>query len=131
MLELIAFVVFIVIFVALLINNIIIRIKNRLLVKEAIQLNIDKVVLVNRIEELLAKQENKTLEESDGFIKFVSESRDWAFQYIEDVQEAIINFDKTMSSKDDTQIEEAYNKLKNFLPKEEENNNINNNKEKK
>lgn len=131
MLELIAFVVFIVIFVALLINNIIIRIKNRLLVKEAIQLNIDKIVLVNRIEELLAKQENKTLEESDGFIKFVSESRDWAFQYIEDVQEAISHFDKTISSKDDMQIEKAYDKLKNFLPKEEENNNTDNNEEKK
>lgn len=32
------------------------------------------------------------LENSEGFLRFVSESRDWAFQYIEEAQEGIKKF---------------------------------------
>ena len=42
------------------------------------------------MEELVKKQDVKKIEETDGFLKFVTESREWAFKYIEDVQSAII-----------------------------------------
>ena len=32
------------------------------------------------------------IENSEGFLRFVSESRDWAFQYIEEVQSALQDF---------------------------------------
>ena len=32
------------------------------------------------------------IENSEGFIRFISESRDWAFQYIEEVQSALQDF---------------------------------------
>lgn len=32
------------------------------------------------------------IENSEGFLRFVSESRDWAFKYIEDVQESLGKF---------------------------------------
>jgi GTP-binding protein EngB required for normal cell division len=127
--ELIAFVSFIVIFTLLLISNILIRIKNRKLVKEATQLNIDKLIFLDKIEKLIQDKDNKALEESDGFLRFMSESRDWAFKYIEDVQASISELMSAVESKNDDKIESAFKALKDFLPNEEENIK-NNNKEK-
>lgn len=40
-------------------------------------------------EQLLKIKSEKTLEQNESFVKFLSESRDWAFEYIENVQQAI------------------------------------------
>jgi hypothetical protein len=127
--DLIAFIVAISLIAILLITNILAVFKNKRLVKEAIQLNIDKVILLEKVEKLLQERDNKALEESNGFLRFVSESRDWAFKYIEDVQLAITELTRSIDSKNDANIEKAFNNLKNFLPNEEEN--TNNNKENK
>ena len=118
-----------VLFVLSLALNITARIKNRILVKEAVQLNIDKIILLDKLEKFVQEKDNKALEDSEGFLKFISQSRDWAFAYIEDVQKAIEHLLASTESKDDKGIEKALNDLKNFLPNEEENNK-NNNKEK-
>lgn len=39
-----------------------------------------------------ALETSPPIENSEGFLKFVSESRDWAFQYIEEVQGVIAKF---------------------------------------
>lgn len=129
MIELIAFIVFVVFFALLILSNISTRIKNRLLTKEAIQLNIDKFVLFEKLEKLIQEKDNKSLEDSEGFLKFLSQSREWAFSYIEDVQKTIGELMVAIEAKDDIGIEKAFNDLKNFLPNEEENNK-NDNKEK-
>jgi hypothetical protein len=46
-------------------------------------------------EELKEKQ-NVSVEKTDGFLKFISESRDLAFQYIEKVQESVAKFKTKM-----------------------------------
>ena len=49
-----------------------------------------------KLSEEINKKDVKALEQTEGFLKFVSESRDWAFQYIEDVQSALEEFDSKM-----------------------------------
>jgi hypothetical protein len=92
--------------------------------------------LINDIEESKIKTDESVHKEN--FIKFLSDSRDWAYQYIEDVQAGLTAFiDQTepeinyfkeygdvmgmapnyYSMK---KIAEEYGKLKALLPKEEE-----------
>lgn len=87
-------------------------------------------------------QSTKELDSNDihreNFIKFLSDSRDWAFTYIEDVQKGLVKFveevDPTINYFDDfssiqegnplsvgmKQISSAYKDLKKFLPNESE-----------
>lgn len=96
----------------------------------------DRMLLQKKVEELYQDIENVKLEQTDGFLKFVSESRDWAFQYIEEVQTALSEFDKDVAPTIEwantfgqvlgetahtnalKRISEAYDKLKEVLPKE-------------
>jgi hypothetical protein len=96
----------------------------------------DKMLLQKKVEELYQDIENAKLEQTDGFLKFVSESRDWAFQYIEEVQTALSEFDndvapelqwartfgmvsgETAHTNVLRKISVAYDKLKEVLPKE-------------
>ena len=96
----------------------------------------DRMLLQKKVEELYQDIENVKLEQTDGFLKFVSDSRNWAFQYIEEVQAALSEFDKdiaptlewfntfgqvlgeTAHTNALKRISEAYDKLKEVLPKE-------------
>lgn len=88
----------------------------------------------------LAQDSNTHEEEQDihkeNFIKFLSDSREWAFEYIENVQDGIGKFISevdseieyfdnygeafwTPLSKSMTKISAAYKDLKNLLPQDE------------
>lgn len=101
-----------------------------------LQSEIEKVLISGTLQKLLEENDTRTIEETDGFLKFVSESRDWAFTYIENVQESLDIFDKklvkiidyysTYGSTIDgihveliKQVSEAYGELKMLLPKED------------
>lgn len=91
--------------------------------------------LINDIEESKLKSNESVHKEN--FIKFLSDSRDWAYQYIEDVQQGLTNFINETAPEinyfkeyGDTmalapnyysmkKIAEEYEKLKTFLPSEE------------
>jgi hypothetical protein len=90
---LIAFSIFIVVFVFVLLHNYTLsRKKNRLLAL-IVQLEVDKRILSKKLEEEMANNNSKNdIEKTEGFLNFISESRDWAFKYIEDVQAAIKQF---------------------------------------
>lgn len=85
----------------LVISNIIIRIKNKQLFTLAAQAEIDRATVYSQAKEIF-KEEYEKAESNDGFIKFMSTSRDWAFQYIEDVQKDLYSlkdvFDSTGAS---------------------------------
>jgi hypothetical protein len=115
--EIIAFSIFIVIFVATLISNLRATYKNRKLRDQILQLGLDKAMLLENMDKISGR--NNPIEQTEGFLKFVSDSRDWAFKYIEDVQAAIQDFNLAIESKDDKKIESALNNLKNFLPDNE------------
>jgi hypothetical protein len=73
-------------------------------------------------DELVRLRDEKELGENNDFVKFLSDSRDWAFEYIENVQNAIVNLEKALASGDEVEISKAYNVLLNYIPKDEKNN---------
>lgn len=109
------------------------------------QRKLNKSMLANTIKLLLHQEisikEKKTDEEksNEAFLKFVSDSRDWAYQYIEEVQSGIKSFidevgpqveyyDKYGAAVDGMvaphdfalkKISSEFKKLKNLLPKDE------------
>jgi hypothetical protein len=135
---LIALIVMSAVITLLIIDNIVIRVKRRRVASQLLQQTLDKVALLNEIGKLTEQNQAKEIEQTDGFLKFVSDSRDWAFGYIEEVQAALGAFDKKMSvllgyaktygSVVDShlaptvkQIDEAYQELLKILPKENNN----------
>lgn len=101
-----------------------------------IQVELDKHFVYQKLEELSKELSAKELVETDGFVKFISQSRDWAFEYIEEVQSALNEFDKEIApiikwnktygtsfdggpyAEKIEEISLAYDKLKNLLPKD-------------
>jgi len=103
-----------------------------------IQGELDKYSIIKKLEEVSNELSIAKLSESDGFIKFISQSRDWAFQYIEEVQSALKEFDSEVVHKFEwaktygivtnggthskvlNEISMAYEKLKSVLPENTE-----------
>ena len=62
------------------------------------QIKKNRIILANTLNLLLMQQSisdaSKTDKEesNEAFLKFVSDSRDWAYQYIDDVQESLTKF---------------------------------------
>ena len=98
--ELSIFVVFIVAFFAIGLDDVRLRFKNYKLNKEVEQYALNYIILSDKLQEMVKSQDKKNIEETDGFLKFVTESREWAFQYIEQVQKAISKLQETASSVD-------------------------------
>lgn len=103
----------------LLFDSIKLRLKHKGLMNEIVQLNLNSMAYADK---LISLQDELNVVESDGFLKFVSESREAAFEYIEDVQVAIKELSVAMSADDQEAIGAAYYKLVNFLPDEKTNN---------
>jgi hypothetical protein len=109
------------------------RLKKRKVQETAIQLAFDKTQLLAEIERLNG---NKDLENSEGFVKFLSQSRDSAFNYIEKVQQSLKEFSekveptfkwsktygatlgKNVHTEAIEKISEAYDRLKELLPED-------------
>ena len=99
-----------------------------------IQLSIDRNIVIAEYNNILQELENKKLEKSDEFVKFLSDSRNAAFDYIEKTQDALLQFDKEVQqiftwsetygtvignnphSDKIKQISLAYKQLKELLP---------------
>ena len=111
--------------------------KSRLeLLEKYVRSEIEKSVIIEKLEEVIKENELKSIEGSDGFLKFVSDSREWAFKYIEDVQSAFAKFNNIVSPDLDyadkyglidmdtpskhamARISKAYKELKEMLPKD-------------
>ena len=80
------------------------------------QNEVDLKVYEMQLAEMVSQRDVKTVEETQGFLKFISESRDWAFEYIEDVQQALRAYDIALSMDDAKVLNDAYKKLVSFLP---------------
>jgi hypothetical protein len=102
---------------------------------ELLQALADRETMAIYMEGEMAKSNASALNDNDGFVKFLSESREWAFKYIEDVQETLDKFvgtvgpimeyyDKygrvveTPHTRSLDQIHEAYQGLIKILPEE-------------
>ena len=94
------------------------------------------LIVQNKIltDQLTEKVASKNIEESEGFLRFVSQSRDWAFEYIENVQKQLNDFVENVGpvmayydkfgrineSPSMNTIFEAYTKLVKVLPETNE-----------
>lgn len=90
------------------------------LANNLIQAGIDHHVMQEKLDEASIKIESFHLQKTDEFMSFLTQSRDWAFNYIEDVQSAIVYLKNAMNSGNEEQINNAYQNLIELLPKEEE-----------
>lgn len=133
--DLLAFGIVAVVVTALLFEVTRLRIKRKKLANEVIQLTLEKMSLLYMLEKAATEQESKDIEKTDGFLKFVSDSRDWAFDYIEQVQAALGTFTKAAGpdikyivkyglliehplQESIKRISEAYIELEKLLPEE-------------
>ena len=62
---------------------------SRAIAERLVQAFIDNNEIAEKIE---AKHLDKDIEQTEGFVRFLSESRDWAFEYIETVQNGLNKF---------------------------------------
>lgn len=108
----------------------------RAMLEKLLVAEIEKSIFAIKLSEAALQSETKKIEESEGFLKFISESRDWAFRYIEDTQSAIKSFDESISEGLEylykqrntssgalsaafiSTLYEEYQKLKEILPKD-------------
>jgi len=133
MLDLIIFIVGMLLITLLTYAVIALSLRNKMLQKDVAQGLIDQFALMQKLEEASRNTDAKKIEETEGFLKFVSQSRDWAFQYIERVQIVIKEFqdafhpfaveyykdkDRPINQEEFGKIFEAYKKLIDELPDE-------------
>jgi predicted Holliday junction resolvase-like endonuclease len=105
--------VFILLLVSLAVGAIILIHKNQKLQEISLKVALEKYTIAKQLEKLMLENESKKLEKDDGFIRFLSQSRESAFTYIEEVQEAIAKYSIE-------QTPENYEKLISFLPSKDE-----------
>lgn len=115
-------------------RNIVLRKKLHDEISEKLEAKIKKDIILSEYNDLLQELQNIKLEKSDDFVKFLSDSREWAFTYIEDAQQKIAKFDillQEIAEWNDTygtvagdvphaekikQISLAYNSIRELLP---------------
>ena len=122
-------------------RNILLRRKAQEAITDKLQASVNANIIRSEYTRALQEIENMKLEKSDDFVKFLSDSRDMAFTYIEDVQEKIFEFDKQIQeiaewnrtygsvvgdTPHSSKIEEinlAYDKIRSLLPENKTPNN--------
>lgn len=87
--------------------------KNRKLLRNVVELHIERAALENMISDQ-AINNLQPVDQGDGFIKFLSESREWAFNYIDDVQKEIFVLKEKYENK--KALDESLQKLFDMLP---------------
>jgi len=92
MIEWFVFFIFTIFFVIVLFNNMRLNIKISSITKRLLQSEINKNVLSKKLSELSSLDLIKKDESSEAFLKFISDSRDIAYKYIEDTQFALDKF---------------------------------------
>jgi hypothetical protein len=134
--ELLAFAIFILFFAWLIIANVRLRLQNNKMKSQLSQEIVDREIVMQEMQKLMAEIDSKNSNQNDGFLKFVSDSREAAFKYIEEVQKAIVEFDARVGpavryykqtgkmldrrpSELVRDLAEAYDKLMQSMPKEE------------
>jgi hypothetical protein len=104
-------------FAFIIVSGLAIRIKLKLDKSNQVfaQLLVDRAALQEEVSRLSFINSNST-DIENGFVKFLSQSREEAFSYIEEVQDAIFSIKIAIDLNDETLLSEAYTKLISFLP---------------
>lgn len=134
MIELVAFFVFIISFFVLIFNNVRLNLRLSELKLELIKAHLDKTIISEKLIKIVNEKNKEKDSSSEAFLKFISDSRDWAYQYIEEVQLGLDKFINDVKPEIDyfdeygvvgsayphyhsmKKISTAYKELKNLLP---------------
>jgi hypothetical protein len=92
MIEFISFALFGLLFFALIFKNVQLRIKLSSTTLDLIKAHLEKTIIADKLSDISTNYEKNKDSSAEAFLKFVSDSRDWAYQYIDDVQEALNKF---------------------------------------
>jgi hypothetical protein len=92
MIELVAFSIFIISFFVLVFNNFRLNLRLSELRLELIKAHLDKTIISEKLIKMVEAKNKTEDSSSEAFLKFLSDSRDWAYQYIEDVQAELDKF---------------------------------------
>lgn len=111
--ESIAIIIMSVVLAGLVLTTLVFRLKYRKLVMTVAKLVIDKEVLLDKIDSLILESSD---EANESFIKFLSDSREAAFGYIEDVQVSLKNYVTAMESGTEDEVVTARMELLSYLP---------------
>lgn len=98
--ELVVFVVLITLFFALAYDNLRVRMSLQKSTKQITQQILDYNAVVEKFQQEINKSDNKKAEGTEGFVKFLADSRESAFAYIENVQGALRNLKKESTKVD-------------------------------
>lgn len=120
----------------LLIQHVLLRLKNIFLSNDLFQKEVDHSNQMKFLLDKINSQDNNIEKEvQEGFVNFLNQSRDWAFEYIDLVQKTVKEFvgvaDRKMNYAEKyhdidpwqetlVQLIEPYKKLKALLPAEEQ-----------
>jgi hypothetical protein len=119
--SLVLFLIFTAGLVLLIIQNVKYLMENKRLISDNAQLLLNNHELLKKFQAIVDQKNVEEIEDTKGFVRFISESRDWAFEYIENVQTAIKELSETPRS-DRAGYAKAYKKVIDFLPEETINN---------
>jgi len=92
MIDLIAFSLVIVLFFMLIVKYVRVSIKLSQTTLELIKAHIDKTIISEKLADLSEQPKDISDPTAEAFLKFISDSRDWAYQYIDEVQLSLDKF---------------------------------------
>lgn len=112
-----AFAIYTIALLGLLTGLIITRKKLHNMRVNSIKAAIEAQILGDELDRVIVETSD---EANESFIKFLSDSRDWAYTYIEDTQEAITNYRSSLVGDDPVVSSEARERLFSMLPESSE-----------
>jgi hypothetical protein len=136
MIDLIAFLIVISLFFMLIVKYVRVSIKLSQTTLELIKAHVDKTLISEKLSDLAEQPKDTSDQSAEAFLKFISDSRDWAYAYIEEVQTSLTKFvsdvepefvyfdtyGDTMAAKPNydsmKKISGAYKELKKLLPED-------------
>jgi hypothetical protein len=80
----------------------------------------DREKLLEKIQDVVQELENAKLSDNNEFVKFLSDSREWAFNYIEEFQAIVEQIKATYVSGNETERATLISKLILMLPEDPE-----------
>lgn len=104
------------------------RVRHNNLVVHYVNVEMEKELFKQKLTEEISRRDSKKLEQTEGFVRFISQSRDAAYDYIENVQKDIAElkdyFDKNGLNFTVEQADEMAKRIENVinhLPEETKN----------
>lgn len=76
--------------------NVRLRRKWKMISAQLLQTMLDQTLLERELQDALVEIEQREIQNTDGFVKFLSESREYAFNYIEEAQQKLVEFQKAV-----------------------------------